>query len=240
MNSPHLSLDLFTQVSSDYEKHQYLVLAGLKKTEEQFYQNKIYPHLMELVKLYKSLNEIKKKLEDLREEFPKKIKNIDLVNRKIEYQVVFVEESDINLVEDLINWALPHIQKVLEKGVTIHEFVEKDISIEHVGIVPNYKEEGYFFIPDRLASELRLYQFELSIFQSSDDNYRSLKTEHVKSLEMGMARFSPNSIKLELIREKKDLPNPATYNFDTNLEFPFNETIFPVAKRKLMQKIYTD
>ena len=240
MNSPHLSLDLFTQVSSDYEKHQYLILAGLKKTEEQFYQNKIYPHLMELVKLYKSLNEIKKKLEDLRKEFPKKIKNIDLVNRKIEYEVVFVEDSDINLAEDLINWALPYIQKVLEKGVTIHEFVEKDLSIEHVGIVPNYKEEGYFFIPDRLASELRLYQFELSIFQSSDDSYRSLKTEHVKSLELGMAMFSPNSIKLELIREKKDLPNPATYNFDTNLEFPFNETIFPVAKRKLMQKIYTD
>ncbi|MGF1670143.1 MAG: hypothetical protein ACFCU6_06825 [Balneolaceae bacterium] len=238
MNTPHLSLDLFTQVASDFEKRQYLILAGLKKIEDQFYQNKIYPDLMHLVKLFKSLKEIKQKLEDLRKEFPKKIKNVDLVNKKIEYEIVFVDGSDINQVEDLIEWALPHIERVLQAGVTIHEFVESDLSVEHVGIVPNYREEGYFFIPDRAKNKLKLYQFELTIFKSAEDKYRSLKTQYMKSLKTGMARISPNSIKLDLIREKKDLPNPATYNFDTNLDFPFNETIFPVAKRKLMQKIF--
>jgi len=240
MNSPYLSLDLFTQVTSDYEKRQYLILAGLKKIEDQFYLNKIYPQLTDLVHLFKSLKEIKMKLENLREEFPKKIKNVDLVNKKIEYEIVFVDGSDINLVEDLIEWALPKIEQVLQTGITIHEFVENDLSIEHVGIVPNYRDEGYFFVPDRVKDKLMLFQFELSIFKSSEDKYRSLKTQYVKSIKIGSARLSPNSIKLDLIKEKKELPNPATYNFDTNLDFPFKETIFPVAKRKLMQTIYDD
>lgn len=240
MNNSYLSLDLFTQVNADFEKRQYLILAGLKKIEDQFYLNKIYPHLTELVELFKILKEIKQKLEDLREEFPKRIKSVDLVNKKIEYEIVFVEGSDISLVEDLIEWVLPHIERVLNAGITIHEFVENDLSVEHVGIVPNYRDEGYFFLPDRKMDKLKLFQFELSIFKSAEDKYRSLKTRYVKSIQIGSARLSPNSIKLDLIKEKKDLPNPATFNFDTNLDYPFRETIFPVAKRKLMQMIYND
>ncbi|HMB98705.1 MAG TPA: hypothetical protein VKM36_09495, partial [Balneolaceae bacterium] len=149
MNNSYLSLDLFTQVNADFEKRQYLILAGLKKIEDQFYLNKIYPHLTELVELFKTLKEIKQKLEDLREEFPKRIKNVDLVNKNIEYEIVFVEGSDISLVEDLIEWVLPHIERLLHAGITIHEFVENDLSVEHVGIIPNYRDEGYFFLPDR-------------------------------------------------------------------------------------------
>lgn len=240
MNNSYLSLDLFTQVNADFEKRQYLILAGLKKIEDQFYLNKIYPHLTELVELFKTLKEIKQKLEDLREEFPKRIKNVDLVNKKIEFEIVFVEGSDIGLVEDLIEWVLPHMERLLHTGITIHEFVENDLSVEHVGIVPNYRDEGYFFLPDRKNDKLKLFQFELSIFKSAEDKYRSLKTLYVKSIKIGSARLSPNSIKLDLIKEKGDLPNPATFNFDTNLDYPFRETIFPVAKRKLMQVIYDD
>lgn len=236
--SQFLSLDLFTQVQSDYEARQYRVLAGLQKYQNYFQANKVYPYLSELLKLYNILKDIKSRLEDLREEFPKKIKNIDLVNKRIEHEVVFVDGSDLDLVEKLIGWALPHMEKVIQEGATIHDYVEEEISVEHVGIIPNYQEEGYFFVPDRASRKLRLFQFEISIFKSSDDQYRSLKTRLLKSLGMGMAEMSPNSIKLDLIQEQKDLPNPATYHFDTQLDFPFRETIFPVTKRKLLQTIY--
>lgn len=233
-----LSLDLFTQVQSDFEARQYRILAGLKSYQECFQRNRIYPYLSDLIQMHLALKDIKDRLEDLRNVFPKKISNIDLVNKTIEHEVVFVDGSDLNKVEDLIEWALPHMIKVIHEGATVHEYVEDKISIEHVGILPNYRDEGYFFVPDRESGKLKFFRFEVSIFKSAEDQYRSLKTQYLKSIRIGSIVKSPNSIKLELIREQKELPNPATYHLETVLEFPFSETIFPVAKRKLLQTIH--
>lgn len=236
---PHstLSLDLFTKVQDDYEKRQYIILAELKKISSQFQFYKIYPHLGSLVELRRTLREVIERLSDLRNKFPKRIGKIDWVNRTIEHDVVFVDGTDLSAVEELITWALPKIEQVIQEGAAIHEFVEQDLSVEHVGILPNYREEGYFFLPDNRKNKLNLFRFEISIFQSSDDQYRTLKTRFLKALEQGRAELSPGSIKLELIRQEKELPNPATYAFNTKLDFSFRQTILPVAKRKLMQTI---
>lgn len=198
----------------------------------------MYPYLSQLVELRKTLKDITERLADLKSKFPKQISRIDWVNKTIEHEVVFVDGTDLTAVEDLIDWALPEIEKVIHEGVSIHEYVENELFVEHVGILPNYRDEGYFFVPDNLNSKLNLFQFEVSIFQSSEDKYRALKTTFLKAIAQGKARLSPGSIKLDLIKEQKQLPNPATYSVDTNLDFPFNPTILPVAKRKLMQKLF--
>lgn len=236
--SQKLSLDLFTKVRDDVEKRQYLILAALKKISTEFQYYKIYPHLSELVELRNTLKDVLDRLTDLRSKFPKRIGKIDWVNQIIEHEVVFVDGTDLTAVENLINWALPQIEKVIHEGAAVHEFVERELSVEHVGVVPNYRDEGYFFVPDNRQNKLNLFRFEISIFQSSDDQYRSLKTTFLKGLWQGSVSLSPNSIKLDLIREEKELPNPATFTCDTQLDFSFNQTIFPVAKRKLMQTIY--
>lgn len=238
MNNDILTLDLFTQVQSDFEMRQYKVLAALKEITKDFRHNKIYPHLSHLIELHHTLRDIRTRLEDLRSEFPKRIKKIDFVNQEIEHEVVFVDGSDLQKVEELITWALPYIEAKIEEGKTIYEFVNEKILLEEVGIVPNYIDEGYFFVPDNEDAKLLLFQYEVSIFQSAKDQYRSLKTQFLKALEQRGALMSPNSIKLDLINEFKDLPNPATYSFQTELNFPFNETVFPVVKRKLIRQLY--
>lgn len=238
MNSPLLTLELFTQVQSDYEKRQYKVLSALKRISEDFQHNKIYPHLSHLAELHHTLDDIRKRLNDLRSEFPKRIKKIDFVNQEIEHEIVFVDGSDLQKVEELIEWALPYIKAKIEEGKTIYEFVNEKIYLEEVGIVPNYTDEGYFFVPDNEESKLLLFEYEVSIFQSAKDQYRSLKTQFLKALGQGRALMSPNSIKLDLINEFKKLPNPATYSFQTDLDFPFNETVLPVVKRKLIKQLY--
>lgn len=237
MYKPLLTLDLFTNVQSDFEVRQYKILATLKKISGDFQHNKIYPHLSHLVEIHQTLNDIKSRLESLRNEFPKRIKKIDFVNQEIEHEVVFVDGSDLQKVEELIGWALPRLEAKIEEGKTIYEFVNEEIQLEEVGIIPNYTDEGYFFVPDNEESKLLLFQYEVSIFQSANDQYRSLKTQFLKGLEQRRALMSPNAIKLDLISEFKELPNPATYAFQTELIFPFNETIFPVVKRKLMRQL---
>lgn len=235
IEEPRLSLNLFTKVQDDLEKRQYIILAELQKISSEFQYYKVYPKLSQLIELRRTLTDIITRLEDLRSNFPKRISKIDWVNQTIEHEVVFVDGTDLSAVEDLISWALPKMSVVIQEGAAIHEFVENELTIEHVGILPNYRDEGYFFVPDNRNSTLNLFRFELSIFQSSEDEYRALKTRFLKGLVQKKTQLSPNSIKLELIREEKELPNPATYSFYTDLDFSFNQTIFPVAKRKLMQ-----
>jgi hypothetical protein len=238
MEESKLSLNLFTKVQDDLEKRQYLILAELKRISAEFQYYKVYPHLSELVDLHRMLRDIITRLSDLRNKFPKRIGKIDWVNQIIEHEVVFVDGTDLSAVENLIAWALPKIEQVIQEGAAIHEFVENELFVEHVGILPSYRDEGYFFLPDNRRRKLNLFRFEVSIFRSSDDQYRSLKTRLLRSVEQGLAQLSPGSLKLELIREEKELPNPATFAFNTVLDFSFSQTIFPIAKRKLMQTIY--
>jgi hypothetical protein len=51
---------------------------------------------------------------------------------------------------------------------------------------------------------------------------------------------SPQALKLSLMEERRELPNPATYFFDSDLDFPYEATMLPVAKRKLMRYLYAD
>lgn len=236
-NSDRLSIDLFTRVQDDFEKRQYIVLAELKKISGQFQYYKVYPHLSVLVELYRTLKDVMHRLSDLRGKFPKRIGKIDWVNKTIEHEVVFVDGTDLFAVEGLINWALPNIKRVIQEGIAIHEYVENELSVEHVGILPNYRDEGYLFVPDNRDKKLNLFRFEMSIFQSSDAPYRTLKTTYMRSIKQSGAQYAPASIKLQLIREEKELPNPATYAVETQLDFPFDQTIMPVAKRKLLQSI---
>lgn len=232
-----LNLSLFTKVRDDLEKRQYIILGELKMISAEFQYYKVYPHLNQLVEINRTLKEVIGHLTDLRNKFPKRISKIDWVNREIEHEVVFVDGTDLQRVEELIHWALPHIEKTIHEGVAIHEFVSEKLSVEHVGIVPSYMDEGYFFLPDNRISKLNLFRFEVSIFHSAEDKYRSLKTKFLKSLNKQKVELSPNTLKLDLIRDEKELPNPATFSFQTDLDFSFKQTILPVAKRKLMQKL---
>ncbi len=89
-------------------------------------------------------------------------------------------------------------------------------------------------LPDPQKQKLHILQYTLSVFTQAKERFRSLKTAHVKSIAQRGVFLSPQSIKLELLSEKRDLPNPATYFFATTLDFPYESTILPVAKRKLM------
>jgi hypothetical protein len=44
-------------------------------------------------------------------------------------------------------------------------------------------------------------------------------------------------IKYSLIKNRSDLPNPAVYSIETDLAFPVEETLLPIAKRCLVKFI---
>jgi hypothetical protein len=41
---------------------------------------------------------------------------------------------------------------------------DEQISIEEVGIMPAYRQEGYWLVPDTQAAQLNLLRYEVSLF----------------------------------------------------------------------------
>lgn len=229
-----LKLETFLSADKDWEMNQYRVLGGIKEYHMELNKKKVYPALAELIHLASILENIVGNKSKLKEAFPKQIKDIDLKNQKITFDTLGRFTPDVEFLFDLIEWAFPLIKNEIDEAIVLYDYVEKNIEIDHVGIVPLNKDEGYFLIADSEAAKIQVHRYESSIFSSNTEKYRSLKTRLVKEIEKKLIERSPESIKLDLIKQFNDLPNPATFICDTDLDFPFNETIFPIAKRKLM------
>ena len=234
-----ISIESFFTSETDLETNQYRILGGIREVCKDFTKKKIYPSLAALIKLKQSIDKIKEERNNLNEKLPKRIKGFDIKAQKVIYEPAGDVNHNHNIEEvfNLIDWALPNINNAIEEGIILFDFVDKNISLGQVGILPMYKDEGYFMVTDNAAFELQVHRYESTLFSSGNENYRSLKTEFVKSERQVIIRRSPESIKHELIKERKDLPNPATFLFDSDLDFPFTETIFPVVKRKLISHI---
>jgi hypothetical protein len=229
-----LSLEMFLAPDLDLEINQYKILNGLKEYRQLFNKKKVYPALDELINVHISLEQLLRQKNQMTGSFPKKIQEYDLKNKEIKYEIIEKIKPNIELFFSLVNWALPKIKEAIDEGIILYEFVEKEYKIDEIGILPLYKEEGYFFVPDVSSTLLQVYRFESSIFNSHREKMRSLKTRFIKSVELEGGLRSPEILKLDLINQFKDLPNPATFLCSSELDFPFQETMFPVAKRKLM------
>lgn len=234
-----LNLEMFIGAHRDYESSQFHILSGLQKIRRTFSQNKVYPPLAELIELYMTLKRIAGNSEGIEQELPKRIKGLDLGAKRILYESIEPDPAHLRAIGELIHWALPRIQQAIEEGETIYNFVDSNIKVEEVGILPSYVEEGYLLVPEVRQNLLHVIRYEVSIFTSADHQYRNLKTTAVRTLPLMSLDFSPGRIKMELMAAHRDLPNPATYFFATDLDFPFQETVLPIAKRKLLRQIYS-
>lgn len=235
----NLSLQTFIGAVHDMERSQYQILQGLHHIQENFHHNKIYPDLAELIDLYQNLLSITNHAEHFESKFPKRLKDVNLDLKTSIFEDLSGNTDDFQLIRELIEWSLPFIQKTIEEGKTMYEFVDENLTVEIVGILPGYVEEGYMFIPDNAGHSLYLIKYEVSIFTHAEERFRSLKTTILKSIPQSVITKPLPAIKGELIESYPELPNPATYFFSTDLEFPFYESIFPIAKRRLLRSLYS-
>ncbi len=232
-----LSLNLFTSAVEDVEKTQYKVLAGLQKAHSAFDEQRVYPHLGRLVKLHGALVTILDRTENFRTPDTGRITGINWDEKTLSYEWPELEGSDMAVVEDLIRWALPHIRDAIEDGKGVYEQVEDNLELETVGIMPSYVQEGYLMVPHRDEEELHVLRYTLSLIEGEGETHRALKTVHCKTVPEEEVDANPSTIKLQLIEERRDLPNPATYFSKIDLDVPYQETLLPVVKRRLVRRL---
>ena len=231
-----LKSNWLTEGLIDFEYKKYILLAYLKQVSEKFQHSKLYPQLGELISHYQNLIAVQNNQEVLFDQFPRRISKVDMEKLKVIYQRMVEDDDIMKEIKSVISYALPRIKNLVEEGTELYEFVERNLEIDPVGLMPIYDREGYLFLSEDLKDDLLIYQYQVSVFEKSNENYRSIKTTFIGEERKGLARTVEN-IKLDLIRRFKEFPNPATWLVTSRIYFPIQETLLPIAKRHLIKQI---
>ena len=231
-----LSETWFADGSIDFEIKKYTLLAYLQEVNKYFNANKLYPLLADIIFHYNNLVAFRENKKFLQEQFPKKFSGIQLEKLQLLYEQMIEDDDLMQELEDIIHYSTGKIRHTISNGTEIYEFVEDKLNIFPIGLVPLENTEGYFFLSEGSYRETRVYYYRLNIIQKHDEKYRSIKTEFVDQWQKNLSNTYEN-IKAELIRRRRDFPNPAVYSIETDLSFPIDETLLPIAKRSLVRYI---
>lgn len=231
-----LSKYWLTEHLIDFEYKQYILLAYLHDVDKHFKAQKLYPALSDLVEHYRSLKSYK----DNSQGFLSNIKglptSLDLENFKIEYEKAIDDDEIMQAIADIIDFSIPKFEAYLNKGKEIYEYIASKMTIEPVGLRPLYDEQGYMLLKLDYPKETRVYNYQISVFQNSGEQFRGIHLNYFKTFS-GSFIHTPEAVKMELIKENKEFPNPATFVVNSEINIPYTETYLPIARRLLLQEV---
>ena len=229
-----LNIDSFIAKESDSEINHYNILSGLSHYRNELNKNKLYPSLTELLQLTAQLQSILYSRNDPRQHANKQ-KRVEKFKGKYLFVEIPDQETDSNIYDyELIEWTLPLLKSLIEEAHAIYDLIVENISIIEVGISPIFKDEGFLMMPDIQNSNLQIHKYRSIIYSTYSSPYHSLITTHIENYKLLDFSNSAELIKQDLLLKYNDKPNLATFLCEIYLDFPFAETIFPIAKRKLL------
>lgn len=220
----------------DFEYKKYVLLAYLKSVKESFSRVELYPHLSDLVAHYRNLVALQNNKALINEAFPKELSLEGLEMLELNYKKLIEDDAVMQEIESIIGFAIPQMKGSVEEGSSIYEFVESKCELSPIGVVPLYAREGYIFMTQPPENETRIYRYQVTVYQNSSEPMRGLQTEFLRTTKYGLAN-TYEQMKLSLIRQFNDLPNPAAFLVLSKMKFPYLETLVPVAKRLLIKHL---
>jgi hypothetical protein len=230
-----LSETWFAEGYIDFELKKYTLLAYLQQVNKYFNENKLYPQLADIIFHYNNLVAFRENKKFLQEHFPKKLTGLQMEKLQVLYEQIVEDNELMKELEEIINYSTSTIKRSIRNGTEIYEFIEHNLTITPIGLVPLDTNEGYFFLSSG-KKNTRVYYYRLSFFEKHDEKYRSIKTSYIDNQRRTLGNSYEN-IKAGLIRNHGQLPNPAVYSVEIDLNFPLNETLLPIAKRSLVKYI---
>lgn len=231
-----LSDTWFAEGYIDFELKKYTLLAYLKEINRYFNQHMLYPQLGDVIFHYNNLRAFKDNKQYLQQQFPKRLTAVNLEQLQLLYEQMIADDELMEELESIMQYALRKMDHTIREGTELYEFVEDKLNIEPVGLIPLDINEGYMLLNDGHYSDTLVYQYRLTIFERHDEKYRGLHTQYISTYSRSLTQTNQR-IKTDLIRHRKELPNPAVYTVETELKFPLAETLLPVAKRFLVKYI---
>ena len=231
-----LGLNWFIEGSIDFEHKKYILLDYLQEINRYFDRSKLYPNLTDLIFHYNNLLDFKRNKTFLQQAFPQYLSSTDIEAVKLTYKNIVDDDNSMKEIENIISYALYKIDPAIQIGKEIYDFVESRLNIDPVGVVPLMPYSGYFSLRNGKEKTNWVYEYQITIFQNKDDKFRGINVNFVDTYEQSIVN-TPESIKLDLISRHKHLPNPAVYYVVSDITFPLEQTLLPVAKQSLVKYI---
>ena len=235
-----LDLDYFLPPIEDKELYQYKILGLLKGYSKQFNKNKLYPPLYKLHQIANLIDMLYIKYQDFNEALFRGLRVSETDPEKIKVAVDDSRIENDTEVFELIKWVKPQVQATLNEGIALYEFVYENIIIEAVEPLPYFKENGYFVIPNFQDLKLILTEYYYSVRNTNNKTVKSLQI--IPFIQSNLDEYKSPILNtgVRLINEYGNLNTPAIYICNTELDLPFNETILPIAKGKLLSLLNSD
>jgi hypothetical protein len=233
-----LSNNWLTEGLIDFEYKKYVLLAYLQDVKQSFTSQKLYPFLQDLVFHYQNLRTLNDNKQLIKDSFPERLTSSDLKEMSLNYEKTIPDDSVMAELQDIISYSLPELQKHLAEGKDLYEYFESKMNISPIGITPLFPDEGYLFVAEKEKRETKIYEYQISIIQNSTEKYRGIYAQHIETKRKSTFE-TYEKMKIDLIKERKKLPNPATYLVESNVSCPHEESFLPIAKRLLVKYIST-
>ncbi len=231
-----LGINWFIEGSLDFEYKKYILLDYLQEINRYFDKSKLYPNLTDLIFHYNNLLYFKKNKSTLQQAFPQRLTLADIEAVKLTYQKIVDDDSSMKEIESIITYALQTMDPAIQTGKEIYDFVESRLNIDPVGIIPLMPYHGYFSLRNGKEKTHGIYEYQITIFENKDDKYRGININFLDTYEESITK-TPEAMKLDLILRNKYMPNPAVYYVQSDITFPLEQTLLPVAKRSLVKYI---
>lgn len=234
-----LNANWFIEVPIDFEHKQYQLLAYLQQINAHFNRTQLYPNLNDLIFHYNNLKKFRQDKTTLESSFPVRLSNIDITAVKITYEKIVNDDAMMQEIEQIIHYAAGKIKPAIKEGQEIHDFVESHLAISEVGVRPLYPFHGYLLLRNGDEKGVRVYEYQVTLFESQHEKYRGIHTTYITRYEHHFIYNTPESIRKDLIHTRRELPNPAVYQVESDITFPLEYTLLPLAKKALVKTLST-
>ena len=233
-----LDVKKLTSCGSDWESSEYVILSKIKEWSSELHRNKLFPAIEESIQLNLALEDILHENIECKLWFDDQIQMREINERFAVYEKANQIGRQLDKLLYFIEWALKLNKPVLEEARIIKSFVEENLFINKFSTVEkNYHGKGYFTLPDNKNELLNVYLYEIFWDWSQEDLYQKLQSNLVRSIPMKSIENPLEEIMLNFINNSQDLLEPVVYYMETDLDFPYFDTIFPIAEEKLIKHL---
>jgi hypothetical protein len=235
----NIDVKKLTSCNSDWEMNQYTLLSRVKEWESYFRKNRLYPYLNDSIELhYKLADILQENLESkwwLEREVGQRVDD----ERIIVYEKAQQVSEQLNHLLSFVEWALRLNRPIMEEGLILKEFMEDNLVIKPISNEPNFRGKGYFALTDNKKMVFNIYLYDLKWEWTDDEPAHTLNIKLVRSIPLTIVDSSEEDLMRDFIEYSQPLYKPMAYIFKNELDFPYEETIYPLAEEKLLTTIMT-
>jgi hypothetical protein len=217
MGTSLFSNDLwFMEKHLDIEYQTYRLLAYLHHVKNDFTQIKIYPHLRDLIKHYEFIDNISNKMDE--------------INKRLSNDL---DDDITTYIYEITEITKAETRKIIDEGISLFNIVLGSMTYETVGIVPEYKDDGYIIVSYDSMDYVDILRFQVSRIVDHHRFY-IINVESVERVSnVSCLLKAPELLKGYLLGRYSDMPNPIVLHVRVAYYVPLYETLIPIIKRVL-------